>query len=366
MSEPLGETRSSSYVWVWGLAILSLVAAIAWLQTGIEHLLLGWLYFPLRVLPRMTVDWLSVLVGLTGLAGFVVGVHVTIRWYLRASSRPVRWSWRSSAAVSLLVLLMFAAGVAMVGATHLVVWLLAGSSRGASSTTEPVFGVIDAFVERSRKQEQSNHLREFAQGLLNFQDMFAGLPAGGTMSEEGELLHGWMIMLGPYNGISTDNIDFSVPWNRPPNKSAFQCNLPLFVNPAQAGPYFDDEGYGLSHVAGNIHVLPLRGVAADRRHGIQPGMRLEEITDGSSNTIAIGTAAQHFKPWGHPANLRVPERGIDRTPDGFGGPPQWRGAQFAMCDGSVRFMSNKTDPRVLRALGTPAGGEAVDSSQPQR
>lgn len=75
--------------------------------------------------------------------------------------------------------------------------------------------------------------------------------------------------------------------------------------------------------------------------------------------ILIGTAGDRFKPWGHPANLRDPSDGINRSPEGFGGPRGWHGAMVLMCDGAVRMMNEKTDPKILRALATPAGGETI-------
>ena len=66
-----------------------------------------------------------------------------------------------------------------------------------------------------------------------------------------------------------------------------------------------------------------------------------------------------FRPWGHPANWRDPSDGINKSPDGFGGPRGSGGAQFVMADGSVRFVSDAISPRVLQALGTPNGREEV-------
>ena len=34
-----------------------------------------------------------------------------------------------------------------------------------------------------------------------------------------------------------------------------------------------------------------------------------------------------------------------------------------MVDGSVRFIKNTVDPKVLKALSTPAGGETLSSDQ---
>jgi prepilin-type processing-associated H-X9-DG protein len=38
------------------------------------------------------------------------------------------------------------------------------------------------------------------------------------------------------------------------------------------------------------------------------------------------------------------------------------GANFAFCDGSVKFLKSTTDPRVLSALSTRAGGEVISAS----
>ena len=86
-------------------------------------------------------------------------------------------------------------------------------------------------------------------------------------------------------------------------------------------------------------------------------MKLKQIKDGLSNTLLLGTARGHFKPWGSPDGMRDPALGINRSPDGFGDAPGSLGAQFVMADGSSRFVSSKIDPAVLKALATPNGGE---------
>jgi hypothetical protein len=78
-------------------------------------------------------------------------------------------------------------------------------------------------------------------------------------------------------------------------------------------------------------------------------VKAEEIAGGASNTILIGEVNHAFRPWGHPANWRDPATGINR-PNGFGGAPGSGGARFVMMDGSVRFLSQDTDPAVLEAL----------------
>jgi prepilin-type processing-associated H-X9-DG protein len=85
--------------------------------------------------------------------------------------------------------------------------------------------------------------------------------------------------------------------------------------------------------------------------------RRNEISDGAAQTLLIGEVNSRFVPWRHPVNWRDPARGINRAPDGFGGPASSGGAQFLMADGSVRFVSQQTSEHVLRALSTPAAGD---------
>ena len=112
----------------------------------------------------------------------------------------------------------------------------------------------------------------------------------------------------------------------------------------------DAAGYALSHYAGNAAVLG--GERAAEPAGT--------LSDGSSNTIMAGEVVSNFKPWGDPTNWRDLALGINRTPSGFGSPAPG-GANFLMVDGSVRFLKDKIDLRVLKALSTPAGGEKVSS-----
>jgi hypothetical protein len=356
--------------WKWLALCVVAIAAVWRFGLATEHLVLGWLYFPLRVLPRVTVDVPSLVVGGLCLLGFVVGVHFTARWILRELAPGVaagqRWSWQATGTLAAIVLLAFVAGTAMVGATHQVVWLIVGRGQSSATETEPLLGILETAREASRISNEKDDLTFLWFGFANYHDTYLALPPGGTRSANGELLHGWASYIIPFISSAPD-IDLGVPWNRPPNARYFQCNLSYFVNPSIPGPYFDSDGFGYAHLAGNSHVLPLRQIE------VEPGqqrlnqyqlreagqlLQFADIRDGTANTILFGTVSQQFKPWGHPANIRDPSSGVGRSPDGFGGPPAWGGAQFGMCDGSVRFMSNQTDPRVLAQLATPAGGEA--------
>jgi prepilin-type processing-associated H-X9-DG protein len=90
--------------------------------------------------------------------------------------------------------------------------------------------------------------------------------------------------------------------------------------------------------------------------------RLQDITDGTSNTIAISDGSDPG-PWGaggHATIRALTEKPYINGPDGIGG-PHAGGVSVGLCDGSVRFVSENIDPSVLEALVTIRGGESVGS-----
>ncbi len=80
----------------------------------------------------------------------------------------------------------------------------------------------------------------------------------------------------------------------------------------------------IAHWAANRHVMPIVATriesstaTVDRALTMEQeskgrGLSLDQITDGTSSTILVGSVAERFRPWGHPANVRDPALGINR------------------------------------------------------
>jgi prepilin-type processing-associated H-X9-DG protein len=309
-------------------------------------LCLGWISFLIRVVPRLSPDGPNVAVSLTALVLFTVGIHWLGRAWRRHAAGPAAtagtpWRLRWSLAVVALVFLMFTAGVAMIGVAHQLGWLL--------SSNQPL--TTPALRSWSSSSFNWRALNEGVQGYADLNGK--RLPAGGTFTPEGEMLHSWETEILPYMWYDSRKIDRKLPWNHPSNAEYFRSIIPEFINPdLPSAPLTDGNGFGLSYYAANSHVL-----------SANKGLRLQDITDGTSTTLLIGEVNAGFKPWGHPINWRDPTKGFN-TAQGFGGPRSAGGATFLMADGSVRFVSERVSPEVLKALSTPAGGEKIEEDPP--
>lgn len=352
------------------LVVLGLIVVLmlcAGFTLPLETLLVlgfGWAWFAYQLSQQVTVNvpeliWACIALGLFGF-----GLHWFCTWfwntlhakpeneeqdseYLPPSSKPPEVAWRPkwTFALVMVILLMFVAGISMVGATHHVAWMI-GSQEELVAT-----GVREA----ARRANSSNRLREQGIGLHNYHDTHGALPSGATADEQGRLLHGWMTAILPFIERATlsEQIDPQLPWNDPTNAAVFRTVVPSYLLRYPQVPAHDANGYAMAGYASNQHVMG----------GTGPGMKLAEMTDGASHTLLAGEAYGNYKPWGHPRNWRDPALGINQSPDGFGGPRK-SGGQMVFADGHVQHLSPDIDPTVLQALATPRGGEPIPQDLP--
>jgi prepilin-type N-terminal cleavage/methylation domain-containing protein/prepilin-type processing-associated H-X9-DG protein len=150
----------------------------------------------------------------------------------------------------------------------------------------------------------------------------------------------------------------------PPGSSTWWGTDPRWVNSDQSGNYSGiDFGDGIFWDQDNF--------LGDNRT-----VRIQDITDGTSNTLLLGEALGSKTVdniWCHALDA-VATCAIDPNgtrPDGTDyDPDDWvnvygfsslhpGGLQFAFADGSVHFLSNDIPRQVYRALATRAGGEVV-------
>src|SRR4051812_5720038 len=97
----------------------------AWLFQVPFLLAVGWVGYLWRVVPQVKPDPWTVGTAVACLAGVVAGAHLFLRWLHRASAQAEASPWplkRTLRCVGLVVL-MFVAGIAVVGMLHQTSWL---------------------------------------------------------------------------------------------------------------------------------------------------------------------------------------------------------------------------------------------------
>lgn len=154
-------------------------------------------------------------------------------------------------------------------------------------------------------------------------------------------------------------------WRDPANEPFVRRRATSLLNPRVTAVASDD-GYPASHFVG---VAGVGAGAAElpKTHpragvfGIDRRTTRDDILDGTTNTLmVIGVEAQ-TPAW---ASGRDSIRGLTAEPY-FGGPDhfgtgQSEGMQVVMADGSVRFLSKETDPKVMRRMAAMADGLPLD------
>lgn len=280
-------------------------------------------------------------VALAGCLLLILGVggHSFARWIARSRDFD---GWRGGTTAKSVAGLLTAsvAGIALLGIAHQVFWIATSKSR----MTESVWRDM---IQRS---ETRSRLREVSTGLEAYLEAHGEFPVGGMFRDDGTPMHSWATKLLPFLSDETEalaaGIDLHSPWNSDANREAMQQHVRQ-LNVKRKGADKTEDGYATSRFAANSHLLRSN-----------QAFRIADVSDGLSETVFLGDVRFRHKAWGDPTNTRDLTLGINQRADGFGS--EFIGvATFLMGDGSVRFLSERTDPAVLKALATPNGGESA-------
>jgi prepilin-type processing-associated H-X9-DG protein len=215
------------------------------------------------------------------------------------------------------------------------------------------------WILRSRVKELGVHgckrdLEYIGEGLRRYEDQYGHLPRAAEYDASGQPMHSWRsrvcLLFEEFNGYDWP-YRWNEAWNSPYNRtlqdsfvsSAFRCPAERPRQPPTAN---------YVAVVGPGTVWPQAA----------PG-RTKDLSTGKSGAALLVEVAPSDIHWMEPRDLDVSafDCTINGTSGGGSTSSHPGGANVLLCDGSVRFLSAKTSPEVVRALVTPAAGKGCPS-----
>jgi prepilin-type processing-associated H-X9-DG protein len=237
-------------------------------------------------------------------------------------------------------------------------------SREAIPTLSPATAVPVAIAlllpatqaahNQATRAQSVNNLKQIGLALHNFLAANNHFPAD-IRSKDGKPLLSWRVQLLPFleqqelfNALRLDE-----PWDGPHNKAVLERMPAVFAvptTPAEPGMTFYRGFSG-------------RGALFDST--VPEGVGIQQITDGTSNTIAVVEASDSV-PWTKPASDLPSE--MQPKPEQLQALLAQLGGHFhggfnaLFCDGSVRFIKKSISVITFGALLTRDGGEVISVS----
>ena len=221
---------------------------------------------------------------------------------------------------------------------------------------------VTAAQGAAARMQCANNIRMIALAMHNYHDARNGLPPLYSVDANGRPLHSWRVHILPFIEQSAlwESIRLDEPWDSPHNRQ-FHAMMPAIYGCP------DNPGAGCTYsvIAGSATVPPAPGGSFVAATAATPGGRMPrggnfgEITDGTSNTIAIVEVKEPFN-WMNPtADITLDEFAKGINQDGRVGSFHTGGINVGFFDGSVRFVTDTVAPAILRILGNPRSGQSV-------
>ncbi|MBI3467873.1 MAG: DUF1559 domain-containing protein [Planctomycetes bacterium] len=200
---------------------------------------------------------------------------------------------------------------------------------------------VQAAREAARRSTCQNNMKQIALAMYNYQDTYGTFPPAYIADEDGKPMHSWRVLLLPYlkQKALYSQYHFDEPWNGPNNSRLAATIVPVYACPSQAGP------------SANTNYVVVAGQNTMFR-GDQPA-RVQDIRDGTSNTVMVIDAGNTGINWLEPRDLDMnsvlsimgPHPGV---------------VQVVMADGSVRALPvGPGGTQNLQPMLTIDGGEVV-------
>ena len=212
-----------------------------------------------------------------------------------------------------------------------------------------VVPALQAARTAAGRSQSTNNLKQIALAMHNYHDTYTRFPPQAIRTKDGKPLLSWRVAILPFidHAPLYQQFHLDEPWDSEHNK-ALIAKMPLVY----ASPSLSDEqrAKGMTSYLTPLSRKPAAELKANEPTAMEmifdnpEGNRISAITDGTSNTIMVLEA--HPKSavvWSKPDDLVID---VKKPLAAVVGQPN-AGFSTAFADGSVRFISEKVDPKVL-------------------
>ncbi|MDM4019085.1 DUF1559 domain-containing protein [Roseiconus lacunae] len=249
---------------------------------------------------------------------------------------------------------------------------------------------VQAAREAARRMSCSNNLAQIALSIHHYEFAMDHFPDGVT--DDGPIRNeinggkhiGWMTRILPYieQQVAFQKLDFDKSVYDPANAEVRSYDVPPYTCPSNPHVFGRDLSprVATSTYAGCYH--DIEAPIADDNHGVfylNSSTRFSEITDGTTSTIMAGETLGDKDAFGWVSGTRATLRNTDQFSDvgmqtfldrelsvnEVGGFESYHpgGANFALADGAVVFLSNRIDPKIFQLMGHRSDHELLQEDE---
>ena len=213
--------------------------------------------------------------------------------------------------------------------------------------------------ESSRRTECLNRVRQLTLAMHNYESNLGRFPAAYLKDEAGKPIHSWRVAILPY--MEYQNLfaqyDFDEPWNGPNNIAMLDQMPSVFTCPSHRN-HLDCTPYKL---------------VVDKMTAFENGRspKVDDFTDGISNTVSIVEDSGNLVPWTKPEDLTI-EQAIDilvpADPSAVAHFHRYEfttylGSNISLMDASTWNVGPKVSPELIRSICLCADGQVIDRTE---
>jgi hypothetical protein len=215
--------------------------------------------------------------------------------------------------------------------------------------------------ERAQLAQSRNNLKQIGLAYHNFHDTYGTAPPTYLADADGKPLLSWRVLLLPFLEQQSvyDQFRFDEPWDGPNNKKLLDKMPSVYADPIHGKP---GSYTHYAAITGKDTGFPLKGPkvtdaknwAKDFKRG-RDSISFAEMTDGTSNTIIIGSVSPEAKiPWTKPEDIELADDfpGLGKT-GGFAAPYRTSTAAYGVFlfgDASTRTIRSDIEAQTLHRL----------------